>query len=168
MRSFYLISIFSLLLISSCNKEENNPRNGLPAEYNVFLNLQKADGSPFNLGEVEAKGAYLNEGDELIFQGDWFQLPIDSDYSDVFGERVFGPFDLGIGWESGQEPEEDTEWVTNQLLLLRYQGISEIDTLRSRDSARYPDFRYFDIYKNDSLIKRLNNLEAPWKITIQK
>lgn len=170
MKIFCILSIFSLFFVLSCNKEENNPSTTSdPKTYSVFLDLQRFDGSSFNKGEVEAKGAFITEEGELIFQGDWFQLPLASDYyTDIFGKTVFGPFDIGIGWESGQEPKEGTQWVRDQLLLLRYQGISEIDTLRSRDSARYPDFRYFDIYKNGTLLERLNIMEAPWKITIQK
>jgi hypothetical protein len=172
MKTIFILSIFSLLLATACNKEENNATSGFPMIYNMYFDLQRPDGSSFNEGEVEAKGAYLNEAGELIFQEEWFELPVNSDFSDVLEKRVFGPFELGMGWESGQEPEEGTEWVANHFLLLRYQGISEIDTLRSKTSARYPDYYYFDIFKNDELIVRLNDpdnyTERPWYITIQK
>ncbi len=167
MKTYYIISIFSFLFFSGCNKEENKPSSGDLITYNVYLDLQRTDSTSFDEGEVEAKGAYLNQDGELIFQGDWFQLPVSSDFTDIFGKSLFGPFEIGVSdGDSNQEP--GTVRVYNQLLLLRYQGISETDTLRGRDSSRYPDFRYFDIYKNDTLIQRLNDMEAPWKITVQK
>lgn len=173
MKTLSILSIFSFLFISGCNKDENKSENGFPVEYKVFLELQKSDGTSFNEGEVEAKGAYLDEEGALVFMGDWVQLPIDSEHSGILEKTVFGPFQIGMGSEGDYDaPEPGTEWVTNQLLLLRYQGITEIDTLRSRDSARYPDFRYFDIFKNDSLIQRFNDpeniIEYPWYISIQK
>lgn len=172
MKIFYIISIFSLLLTTACNKEENNTSSGFPAIYNMYFDLQRTDGTSFNEGEIEAKSAYLNEDGELIIQEEWHELPVNSDYSDILDKRVFGPFELGMGWESGQEPPVGTEWVNNHFLLLRYQGIAEIDTLRSKNSAKYPDYYYFDIFKNEELIIRLNDpenyTERPWYITIQK
>ncbi len=172
MKTFYIIPIFSLFLILSCNKEEKNPNSGDPITYNVYLDLQKSDGTSFGEGEIEAKGGFFNEEGELVFNGDWFLLPVSSDYTDIFGKSLFGPFEIGVSSEGNDETEPGTEWVSNQLLLLRYQGISEIDTLRSRDSSRYPDYRYFDVFKNDTLIERFNDpenyIERPWYIIIQK
>lgn len=173
MKIFIIISILSLMVILACNKEDNTSGSGDPVFYTVFLELQKSDGTSFNEGEIEAKGAYLNEEGELIFQGDWFQLPIDPEFSSILEKTVFGPFDIGIGSEGDYDaPELGSEWVSNTLLLLRYQGITEIDTFRSRDSARYPDFRYFDLFKNDTLIQRFNDtanyIERPWHISITK
>ncbi len=170
MKTIYILSIFSIIMILACNKEENLPSGGDLLTYNVYLDLQKSDGTSFNEGEIEAKGGYLNEEGQLVYNGDWFQLPIDTD---IFGKTVFGPFEIGVSSGGGSnEPEPGTEWVSNTLLLLRYQGITEIDTLRSRDSSRYPDFRYFDIFKNDTLLQRFNDpdnyIERPWYITIQK
>ena len=172
MRTLIFISILSLWFILACNKEDHGSENTFPVTYEVFLELQKSDGTSFNEGEIEAKGAYLNKEGQLIFIGDWFQLPVDSGYSKIFEKTVFGPFEIGIGSEGDNELEPGIEWVSNQLLLLRYQGITEIDTLRSRDSARYPDFRYFDIFKNTTLIQRFNDpknyIERPWYISITK
>ncbi|MGO3183018.1 MAG: hypothetical protein ACTIJ9_09320 [Aequorivita sp.] len=172
MKTFFILSIFSLFLILSCNKEENNPGTGLPAEYNVFLNLRNQDGNSFEEGQIEAKAAFINQEGQIVYNGDWFPLPIAPDQSNSIGQNVFGPFFLSIGWEAGQEPEEGTEWVTNNLLLLRYEGLSEIDTLRGRDSMRYPEYRYFDIFKNGTHLQRFNDpenyIEKPWYITIQK
>ncbi|MBB6681722.1 hypothetical protein H4O20_09730 [Aequorivita sp. 609] len=172
MKTFYIILVFSLLLILGCNKEENNTPVGYPMSFDVYLDLQKPDGSPYNEGEVEAKGGFLDEEGHLIFNGDWITLPVDVEISAMLEKRVFGPFGLSIGWESGEEPEEGTEWVINNILLLLYKNISDIDTLRGRDSTRYPEFRYFDIFKNGTLLQRFNDpdnyIERPWNITIQK
>src|SRR5690554_2094542 len=115
MKTFYIILVFSLLLILGCNKEENNTPVGYPMSFDVYLDLQKPDGSPYNEGEVEAKGGFLDEEGQLIFNGDWITLPVDVEISAMLEKRVFGPFGLSIGWESGEEPEEGTEWVINNI-----------------------------------------------------
>lgn len=73
MKTLVNISILSLVFILACHKEDNVSGNGFPVTYNVFLELQKSDGTSFNEGEVQAKGAYLNEEGQLIFNGEWFQ-----------------------------------------------------------------------------------------------
>ncbi len=168
MKTVYIISIFSLLMITSCNKEENSSGSGDPFIYTMFLDLQREDGTSFNEGEIEAKAAYINEDGELIFRGDWYPMSVASNYYiDIFGKTVFGPIDIGISTVD-YNPEPGTEFVSNEIYLLRYDGNTEMDTLRIRDSSRYQEFRYFDIFKNDSLLVRLNDIEAPWKVTIQK
>lgn len=167
-----LFIYIGLLLFSSCNKDENNDSSGTPFPYNLYFEITNQDGDSFIEGDIEVKSAFYNEDGTIIYSDEWYTLPIAQDLSDSIEDPLFGPYNIGMGWESGEEPEQGEEWVTNQILLMRYQGVTEVDTLRSRDSARYPDYRYFDVYKNDELIQRFNDpqnyIEKPWSITIQK
>ncbi len=174
MRVTIFILVISLMLYTGCDKNNNDDTGGqgIPFQYSLYFEIIKQDGNSFQEGEIEARWAYLNEEGQITNLGDWGDFNIDIYASDTSGKTLFGPFGLGIGTEPGEEPEDGTEWVTNNLLLLRYQGITEVDTLRSRDSARYPEYRYFDIYKNDIHMQRFNdpenNIEYPWHISIIK
>lgn len=179
MKTTKIILIIFLFAITGCNKEDHNEINSdSPFIYNVYLELLKADGISFKEGEVEAKGGYMDAEGAVYYFNDWVQLPIDTYQSDILNKIIFGPFEIGVSvgqgvaGGDGDGSEQEREWVSNQLLQLRYQNIEEIDVLRSRDSTNYPEFRYFDIFQNDILIQRFgypeNYVEAPWYITIQK
>lgn len=172
MKNTLIIFALFLICLTACNKDENQEVSGDPATFNLYIELLKPDGTSFEEGEVEAKSGYQDEDGMNIYVGDWYNLPVSQYHSDLLNKKVFGPFELGIGWESGEDPEEGTEWVMSQLLLLRYEGISEMDALRGRDSIRFPEFRYFDIFRNGLLVKSFGDpdipMEGPMYITIQK
>lgn len=173
MKTKKIILIIFLFSIIGCNKEDHNEINSdSPFIYNVYLELLKADGTSFKEGEVEVKGGYMNDEGVVYYSGDWSQLPIDTYQSDILNKIIFGPFEIGVSVVHEDELEQGMEWVSNQFLQLRYQDFREIDVLRSRDSTKHTEYRYFDIFKNDTLIQRFgypeNYVEAPWYITIQK
>lgn len=167
------ILVFLLLFISACSKENNSSQTGLPVEYNLFFHILKSDGKIFEYGEVKGKSGYFNEEGIMVFNEIWYDLPISNDNSHLLGKTVFGPYFLGMsddGYNREPDPGEMIEY--KQLLLLKYEDSTQIDTLLSRNWSIYPEFRYFDIYKNDTLVQRFNDannpVEPPWYITIQK
>lgn len=170
MKTLNIILVLVLLSFTSCVKDENQKASDDPYTFNMYFQLLKPDGTLFKEGEIEAKGGYLNETGEFVTNGEWYKLSVDPFISDILNKDVFGPFEVGVGWESNEEPRTGTQWVTNTLTLLRYEGLSAVDTLKVRDSMNYPEFRYFDVFKNGNFIHRFNDNDSdlPWHITIQK
>lgn len=167
----YLI-VLSLVTFLSCSKDKDEPiSGGFPLFYNLYLNLDRADGIPFQEGEIEAKGGYITAEGETIYTGDWYSMTIEQDNLNTDLNGAFGPLFLSIGWEDGMEPEIGKTWSLDYITQLRYAGVEEVDVIRVNDTMAYPDFRYFDIYKNDVLMQRFDALEYesfPWSIAITK
>ncbi len=169
MKTKLFITTICLSILFGCSKDKTNSEVQ-PKDYSVLLHISRPDGSSYFEGEVEARPGYVDEEGKIEYYGDWSVFRIEQNFSDQMGEKYFGPFHVGTGIIEGAEPEQGTITVNNQILLLRYEGSQQIDTIRAKDSLLYPEFRYFDMYKNDNFIKRFNVIEdaneEPWFISI--
>ncbi|WP_310992066.1 hypothetical protein [Aequorivita marina] len=172
MKETFLMTALCMFLFLGCTKENDTGITEQPKEYNLYLDISKPDGSSYSEGEVEARSGYINVDGEIEYYGEWNIFKVDRLISDQMGKNYFGPYYIGGSIIEGNNPEPGTESVYNQILLLRYNGTQETDTLRTRDSILYPEYRYFDIFKNDNFIQRFEITESsdndPWLISLIK
>lgn len=172
MKNIIFITTLFMFLIMGCSRDNSTGEAGKPKEYNLYLNISKADGSSYSEGEVEVRRGYIDPEGQIKYNGEWNTFKVDRLMSDRMNKNCFGPYFIGMSITDGKDNQQENEGVYNQILLLRAQESQKIDTLKIRDSISYPEYRYFDIFKNDDFIKRFEITDdyenEPWLISLTK
>ncbi|RFN59256.1 hypothetical protein [Marixanthomonas ophiurae] len=155
----YLSSLF-LLLCAGCNKDESNDSGGIPADYFLYFDISKVDGSFFENGSVELSDEMKMENGEIVPTGEiihWVPMGkveyLDDIDKTLTGTQCAGQSCLGdyIGFIFSMSPEnieyeEEDAYDINRYYLLRYQG-DDTDTLRIRErfytNPPSTDFTFF-------------------------
>jgi hypothetical protein len=158
-----ILTAFVCSIIFACSKDDSNEPQNLPKSAFVHFELLKLDGTSFNQGDIEYKtGGYDSQG-HLVFSSEWMVLP-------KIEESYFGNIEFQLG--PGYSPiTEGTEWIYKKYVLLKYYDTEVIDTIIIRDSARYPEYRYYDIFLNNEIIQSYTQEEdggLSWLISLTK
>ncbi|MEX0996969.1 MAG: hypothetical protein WDZ45_07965 [Flavobacteriaceae bacterium] len=168
MKNLMLIVLASIIAIA-CSKKGDDISENYPGVLNLYIDLKKSDGTPFEEGEISSFQEYEFNGEYAGGSIEW--LVLEKRLKESLGqEPYFGPcIDYMFGWESGEEPDHGSQWVNKIYLYLKYMNTEIIDTIMLRDSANYPEYRHYNLYLNGEEIEYStapNNIE--WLITITK
>jgi len=182
MKTIILILAIGLSIVS-CNKESNEPSDGYPKIYNLNFELFRADGSPYEDGEVEMTNNTFIANLADLTNGQYSFLgmgKIDTEETQGSGKTLYGwPCGVpncisdfrSIEFASSREGvdvngpvpfEKDKYW------LLRYES-EDVDTLRVHDVQTInPYNRTFIFFVNEQQVEATNFIYEEYAITIQK
>lgn len=175
MRTTIFMTLVSLLVFTACSKDDNpGTPSGDIAQYHLYFDLLKSDGSVFEEGEWQVSIPYiLNEEGQLvpinpeladyweslriIIEEDFFNNnPHENPEHYRFPESGVLHSSIWYGSSLLFATEED-RWVNDKYYLLRYEGY-ETDTLLVRDILNPGFERSFEFYLNGESIE----LQAFW------
>lgn len=161
--------IFASIIVFACSQKDDEKGDGYPGVFNLYFDLKKSDGTPFEQGEVFFSQQYETNGELYSFTEGWEVL--NKTVNELLGQELyFGPCgEYMFGWEDGDEPDNGSQWVNKTYVYLKYMGTEVIDTIVLRDSTHYPKYRHYDLFLNGEEIEYTtapNNIE--WLISIAK
>jgi hypothetical protein len=162
MKTVITLALTSILILA-CSKKDDQVGSGFPELASLYFDLKKSDGTSFEEGDIFYKEGIFNYDNELVFWEEWEILKKDNAY---FSGPIFP-----VGWEAEDAPEVGSEWVKKRYYILKYLDTEVIDTIMVRDSTQYPEYRYFDIYLNNEIIKRYTQEESAdfsWLVSLTK
>jgi len=164
-----IVLIFTCIISFACSKNDIDNTDNFPGVLYLYFDIKKSDNTPFEEGEILYSQENIFNGEHSGNPEEWVVL--EKTFNGLLGEEpFFGPCgEYMYGWEDGDEPAQGSQWVNKTIVYLKYMNTGIIDTIMLRDSANYPDYRYYDLYLNGNEIeysKAPNNIE--WLISITK